>query len=122
MRSTGRHWLARSTPVSVRCYPNWQQSDGYSGALHYLKAVAAAGTDDGAKVAAQMRTMKVKDLLIDNAPIRADGQVMRPTYLMKVKPETAPGRADIFTLVAPLSAEDSWRPAAESECHLLRRA
>jgi branched-chain amino acid transport system substrate-binding protein len=71
-------------------------------------------------VAAQMKATKVKDLLIDNAPIRADGQVMRPTYLMKVKPETAPGRADIFTLVATLSAEDSWRPANESECKLLR--
>ena len=32
---------------------------------------------------------------IHNADIRADGQVMRPTYLVKVKPETAAGRADI---------------------------
>jgi branched-chain amino acid transport system substrate-binding protein len=102
-------------------FPNWQQSDGYSGALHYLKAVAAAGTDDGAKVAAAMRAAEVKDLLINGAPIRADGQVMRPTYLMEVKPETAPGRADIFRLLATLSAEDSWRPAAESACPLLRR-
>lgn len=102
-------------------FPNWQQSDGYSGALHYFKAVAAAGTDDGAKVAAAMRATEVKDLLIDRAPIRADGQVMRPTYLMEVKPETAPGRADIFRLLATLSAEESWRPAAESACPLLRR-
>jgi len=103
-------------------YPNWQQSDGYSGALHYFKAVKAAGTDDGAKVAAAMRAIKVKDLLIDNAPIRADGQVMRPTYLFKVKPETAPGRADIFGLISTLSAEQSWRPAGESACPLLRRS
>ncbi len=115
-----RAFDTRFRPLHGGRFPNWQQSDGYSGALHYLRAVAAAGTDDGAKVAAQMRATKVKDLLIDDAPIRADGQVMRPTYLMKVKPETAPGRADIFTLVAPLSAEDSWRPANESECSLLR--
>jgi branched-chain amino acid transport system substrate-binding protein len=117
-----RAFDARFRPLHGGRFPNWQQSDGYSGALHFLKAVAATGTGDGAKVAAQMKATKVKDLLIDNAPIRADGQVMRPTYLMKVKPETAPGRADIFTLVATLSAEDSWRPAAESECKLLRPA
>jgi len=103
-------------------FPNWQQSDGYSGALHYFKAVAQAGTDDGAKVAEAMRAMKVQDLLIENASIRADGQVMRPTYLMKVKPETAPGRADIFSYVSTLSAAQSWRPAAESACSLLQHS
>ncbi len=117
-----RAFDARFRPLHGGRYPNWQQSDGYSGALHYFKAVAAAGTDDGGKVASQMRAMKVKDMLIDNAPIREDGQVMRPTYLMKVKPESKPGRADIFTLVSTLSAQDSWRPANESECPALRRA
>ena len=116
-----RAFDAKFRPLHGGRYPNWQQSDGYSGALHYFKAVAAIGNDDGGKVANQMRATKVKDLLIDNAPIRADGQVMRPTYLMRIKPETAPGKADIMTLVSTLSAEDSWRPAAESECVLLRR-
>jgi branched-chain amino acid transport system substrate-binding protein len=117
-----RAFDAKFRPLHGGRYPNWQQSDGYSGALHYFKAVAAAGTDDGAKVAAQMRAMKVKDMLVDNAPIREDGQVMRPTYLMKVKPESKPGKADIFTLLSTLSAQESWRPANESECPALRRA
>ena len=117
-----RRFDAKFRPLHNGHYPNWQQADGYNGAFHYFKAVAAAGTDDGAKVAAAMRSMKVKDLLIDNAPIRADGQVMRPTYLFKVKPESTPGRADIFSLVSTLSADDSWRPASESACPLLRKA
>ena len=98
------------------------QSDGYSGALHYFKAVAAAGSEDGAKVAEAMRAIPVNDLLIKDAPIRADGQVMRPTYLMKVKTESAPDRADIFSYVSTLSAEQSWRPAAESACPALRKS
>jgi branched-chain amino acid transport system substrate-binding protein len=102
-------------------FPNWQQSDGYSGALHYFKALAAAGTTDGAKVADSMRSIPVNDLLIKGASIRADGQVMRPTYLMKVKTETAPDRADIFAYVSTLSAEHSWRPAADSACPALRK-
>ena len=101
-------------------FPNWQQANGYSSVMHWAKAVAAAGTDDGAKVGPLMRSTKVKDLLIDNASIRADGQVMRPTYLLKVKPETARNRADIFSLVSTLSAEQSWRPASESACTLLK--
>ena len=102
-------------------FPNWQQANGYSAVMHYLKAVAAAGTDDGAKVAAAMRATPVRDSLIANAPIREDGQVMRPTYLMEVKAESAPGRADCFKLVSEFSAEQSWRPANESACPALRK-
>jgi hypothetical protein len=47
---------------------------------------------------------------------------MRPTYLMKVKTESAPDRADIFSYVSTLSAEQSWRPAAESACPSLRKS
>jgi branched-chain amino acid transport system substrate-binding protein len=67
-----------------------------------------------------MRSILVNDLLIKDAPIRADGQVMRPD-LMKVKTESAPGKADIFAYVSTLSAEQSWRPAAESACPALRK-
>jgi hypothetical protein len=37
-------------------------------ALHYLKAVAATGNEDGAKVAEAMRAIPVNDLLIKNTP------------------------------------------------------
>jgi branched-chain amino acid transport system substrate-binding protein len=73
-------------------------------------------------VAEAMRAIPVNDLFIKDAPIRADGQVMRPTYLMKVKTESAPDRADIFSCVSTLSAEQSWRPAGESACPALRKS
>jgi branched-chain amino acid transport system substrate-binding protein len=131
MLSTPFYWDlddgSRAFAAKFRAYhkgrfPNWQQSDGYSGALHYFKAVAAAGSEEGAKVAEAMRAIPVNDLLIKDAPIRADGQVMRPTYLMKVKTESAPDRADIFSYVSTLSAEQSWRPAAEAACPALRKS
>lgn len=117
-----RAFSAKFRPLHGGRFPNWQQANGYSSVMHWAKSVAAVGTDDGAKVAPHMRGAKVKDLLIDNADIRADGQVMRPTYLMKVKPETAPNRADIFSYVSTLSAAQTWRPAAESACPALKPA
>jgi len=131
MLSTPFYWDlddgSRAFAAKFRAYhkgrfPNWQQSDGYSGALHYFKAITAAGSEDGAKVAEAMRAIPVNDLLIKDAPIRADGQVMRPTYLMKVKTESAADRADIFSYVSTLSADQSWRPAAESACPSLRKS
>jgi branched-chain amino acid transport system substrate-binding protein len=117
-----REFASRFRAARNGIYPNWQQSDVYSGTVHYLKAVQAAGTTDGLKVAEAMHKMPVDDLIMKNIAIRGDGQVMRPTYLFRVKPESARGRADIFDLVDTIAAEDSWRPASESACSLLRRA
>ena len=117
-----RAFDAKFRPLHGGVYPNWQQSDGYNGALHYLKATKASGTTDGPKIAEVMHATPVEDLIIKGAPIRADGQVMRPTYLMRVKPETAPRRADILELVSTISPANSWRPAAESVCPALRRS
>ncbi len=117
-----RAFNAKFRPMHDGIYPNWQQADGYDGALHYLKAVKASGTTDGAKVADAMRAMPVNDLLIKNAAIRADGQVLRPTYLMRVKPESRKGLADILNYVATISPADSWRPANQSACPALKRA
>lgn len=117
-----RAFDAKFRPLHGGVYPNWQQSDGYNGALHYLKAVKAAGTSDGPKVAEVMHATPVDDMIIKGAPVRADGQVLRPTYLMRVKPESAPRRADILELVSTISPAESWRPAAESACPALRRS
>ncbi len=117
-----RAFDAKFRPMHEGIYPNWQQSDGYSSVLHYLKAVQAAGTADGAAVAEVMHKTPVDDLLLKSAQIRTDGQVMRPLYLLRVKPESTRGKGDIFDLVSTISPEDGWRPTAESACPLLRKA
>jgi branched-chain amino acid transport system substrate-binding protein len=60
-------------------------------------------------------------LIIKDAAIRADGQVMRPIYLVRVKPESTRGRGDIFDLVSTIPPADGWRSAADSACPLLRK-
>jgi len=50
--------------------PGMVQAGTYSAVAHYLRAMAAAGTDDGRAVAATMQAMPVNDFLA-NGHIRA---------------------------------------------------
>ena len=116
-RAYAKRFMAEHKGVA----PNWQQACGYSAMNHYLKAVQAAGTTDGAAVAKAMRAAKVQDFTVEDATIRADGQVMRPSYLAQVKkPKESRDRNDVFRIVSTISPENTWRPAAESACPLLR--
>ena len=102
--------------------PNWQQACGYSAMAHYLKAVQAAESTAGDAVAKAMRAAKVTDFTVDGAAIRADGQVMRPAYLAQVKsPAESKNSNDAFRIVRTISADDTWRPAADSPCPLIPR-
>lgn len=102
--------------------PNMLQAGIYSGVLHYLQAVAKAGTDDGPTVARVMREMPVNDFYTHDVAIRADGQVMRPMYLLQVKPaKDEHGSWDLLKVVATIPGKDAFEPAAESKCKLLRK-
>ena len=116
-RAFARRFMAAHKGVA----PNWQQASGYSAATHYLKAVQAAGTTRGEDAAKPMRRMPVKDFTVDGATIREDGQVMRPAYLARVKsPGDSRDANDIFEIVSSIAPSETWRPAAESACPLLR--
>ncbi|HVZ07064.1 ABC transporter substrate-binding protein [Rhodopila sp.] len=116
-RAFAKRFIARHKGVA----PNWQQACGYSALNHYLHAVRQAASTDGAAVAGAMRAAKVHDFTVENATIRADGQVMRPTYLAQVKaPAQSRDSNDLFRILSTLSPEESWRPAGESACPLLR--
>ncbi len=103
--------------------PNMLQAGIYGAVTHYLKAVRQAGTDDGPTVARIMHEMPVDDFYSHHVPIRADGQVMRPMYLLEVKQAAEQhGEWDLLKIVKTVSGEDAFPPAAESRCPLLRRA
>ncbi len=54
--------------------------------------------------------------------IRADGRVVRPTYLMEVKrPGQSTSRFDSSRIVSEIPAAGAVRPLAESECPLVSR-
>ena len=101
--------------------PNEAQASTYSAVRHYLKAVEAAGTDEGAAVVAKMRAAPVNDFEMKNVPIRADGQVMRPLYAARIKaPAESKYPYDYYEIVSTVAADDAWRPVAESACSLLK--
>ncbi len=102
--------------------PTMVHAGVYSATLHYLKAVKAADTLDGDKVAAQMHATKVDDFMGHNVPIRADGRVMRDFYLFEVKkPAESKGPWDYYKLVRTIPADEAARSVAESACPLLKQ-
>ncbi|MHC2579990.1 branched-chain amino acid transport system substrate-binding protein [Bradyrhizobium diazoefficiens] len=93
----------------------------YSAITHYLKAVAAAGSDDGDAVMRQMKNTPINDFEMNNVSIRADGQVMRPLYVARIKaPSESKYTYDYYEITGTIAPEDAWRPASESACDLLK--
>lgn len=102
-------------------YPNEMQSATYSAVAHYLKAVTKTGTDDGPAVMAEMRKTPVNDFEMRNVNIRADGQVLRPVYGIRIKgKQDTKGPYDYYEIVSTIAPDRVWRPASESVCPLLK--
>lgn len=121
MNEEARAWSRRFFEKHGRM-PTMPQAGVYTATLHYLRAIQAAGTDDAAKVAAQMRAMPINDFMTRNGRIREDGRVLRDFYLFEVKkPSESAGPWDYYHLVATVPAEQAARPLANSDCPLVRR-
>lgn len=100
---------------------NEGKSATYSAITHYLNAVASAGSDDGDAVMRQMKNTPVNDFEMKNVAIRADGQVMRPLYVARIKtPAESKYTYDYYEITGTIAPEDAWRPASESACDLLK--
>lgn len=92
--------------------PNMMQAGCYSGAMHYLKAVAALGVAkarDGAAVVRQMKQMPSDDDAFGPGSVRADGRTMFPAYLFEVKPQAQDPWA-CYKLVATTPPAEAWPP------------
>jgi branched-chain amino acid transport system substrate-binding protein len=101
--------------------PSMVHAGTYGGTLHYLKAVAAAGTTDASKVVEKMKEIPVDDFYTQ-AKIREDGRVMRPYYLMQVKkPAESKYPLDYYKLIATIPPEQAARPLAEGNCPMVKK-
>ena len=83
-----RAWSAKYEQKTGR-KPTMVQAGVYSSVLHYLKAVEAAGTDDGLKVANKMKELPVKDMFAKNAKLLPNGRLAHDMYLARVKQPVA---------------------------------
>jgi len=102
--------------------PNMTQAGIYSATTHYLKAIAAAGTDETRAVMQKMRSTSVNDFFVENGRIREDGRVIHEMYLYEVKKPADSKRAwDYYNLVATIPADQAFQPLSESRCPLVKK-
>jgi branched-chain amino acid transport system substrate-binding protein len=98
------------------------QAGAYSAVLHYLRALKAAGVDDGAKVVAQMKALPTEDPVFGRGTVREDGRKTHDMYLYEVKsPTESQGPWDYEKLISTVPAGEAVHPLSESECPLVKR-
>ena len=115
-----RAWSKRFFDQHKRM-PTMVQAGQYSSVMHYLKAVKASGTDDTAKVMAQMKKTPVNDFFAKNGSIRADGRMVHDMYLLQVKkPAESTTPWDYYNVVSTIPAAEAFQPLAASKCALVK--
>lgn len=101
--------------------PNMIQAATYSGVLHYLNAIKAAGTDETEAVAAKMKETPVKDMFAENGKVLANGRMVSDVYLMEVKaPADSKGEWDYYTVKATIPGDQAYLAADKSGCPLVK--
>lgn len=102
--------------------PGMVQAGVYSSVLHYLKAVKAAGTDEGKTVAARMRETPVDDFFSRGGRIRQDGRMLHEMYLVEVKrPAESKGPWDYYKVLRTIPADQAAMPLSASKCPLVSK-
>ena len=113
--------FSRRFEAAAKKKPNMNQAGVYSAVTHYLKSVKAAGSIAGPAVADAMRSMPVNDFMSKDVKIRKDGRVLRDMHLFQVKsPSESRAPWDYYKYLSSVPGEDAFRPAAQSECPLLK--
>ena len=103
--------------------PTMDQAAVYSATLHYLKAVAAAKTTDGPKVADQIRNLPVDDFYVHNGSVRKDGWLMHDFYLATIKkPNEVKEPWDYYNILQTIPADVAAQPLSQSRCPLVAQS
>jgi branched-chain amino acid transport system substrate-binding protein len=91
--------------------PTMWQAGVYSSVTHYLKAVAATGTDDPLKVAAKMRETPIEDFFARHGTLRPDGLMVHDLVLVQVKTsEESKYPWDYYTILQKIPGADAFPP------------
>ena len=99
--------------------PTMVQAGSYSAVRHYLKAIEAAGTDDGPAVVAKMKETPVNDMFAKNGKILANGRMVHDMYLARVKkPSESKGPWDYYEIIRTIPGDEAFATVAESGCKL----
>jgi branched-chain amino acid transport system substrate-binding protein len=97
--------------------PTKEQAASYSAVGHYLRAVADQDTTDAGRVIERMKSVPVADFYGDGARLRADGRLLAPVFLWRVK---APGESryasDDYAEVERLPDAVAYRRLDQGQC------
>jgi branched-chain amino acid transport system substrate-binding protein len=108
--------------IGRNLYPGGNHAGNYSGMMHFLKAIDAAQTHDGAKIIAKMKELPTEDALFGKGEVRADGRHIHPMYLAEAKtPEESKGEWDLEKTVKVIPKELAFLPIEKSVCPLVKK-
>lgn len=111
-----RKWARRFFDANKRM-PTMVHAGMYSAAMHYLKSIQAAGTDNASEVMAKMKSTPVNDFFAKNGRIRADGLHVHDMYLMDVKkPADSKYPWDYYNVKAVVSGDQAFSPMTPGAC------
>jgi branched-chain amino acid transport system substrate-binding protein len=117
-----RAFAKRFAERNRQIHPTMIHAGVYAGTLHYLKAIEALKSDDGAKVIAKMKEMPTDDPLFGKGTIRADGRKVHDMFLYEVKkPAESKGAWDYYKLRSTIPAAQAFRPVDQGECPLVKK-
>lgn len=111
-----RAWTKRFMARNKKA-PSMVHAADYSATTFYLNAVKAAGSDDGDKIMAKMKSTKVNDFFAKNGVVRPDGRMVHDMFLMQVKsPSESKGEWDYYKQVAVIPGDQAFVTKAETKC------
>ncbi len=113
-RAWAKKFMARNKKA-----PSMLHAADYSATNFYLNAVKAAGTDDGDKIMAKMKSTKVNDFFAKNGVVRPDGRMVHDMTLMQVKaPAESKYEWDYYKVVQTIPGDQAYMTKAETKCAL----
>jgi branched-chain amino acid transport system substrate-binding protein len=102
--------FAKRFQAERKAAPTQNQALVYTGTLHFLKAMAQAGTDDAVAVNKAMRALPVA-FFGRPCTMRADGRVLFDVTLYRVKrPSESRGPWDYYTQVGSIPPAEAFLP------------
>lgn len=117
-----RRFAQRFMAVYKKGPPSLTHAGVYSSVLHYLKAVAAAGSDDARTAIRQMHQLPIQDDVVRNATLRADGRMIHDYYHFRVKsPQESKNPWDLYAVEKVMPGADVFLPQAQSQCRVFRK-
>ena len=97
--------------------PNMIQASTYSSVLQYLKAVQAAGSDDGDAVTRKLHEMPVDDFFARGGRVLENGRMIHDMYLFQVKtPAESKMAWDYYKPLATIPGATAFATVEESGC------